>query len=197
MNKFDIYRTRYAKLHLMCFVIKKTYDVLFYKLHSLYYQYAYNYGKNFSLSQGVNIAAPKLLSVGYNVSFEPGSKAYYEILGILEIGDNCRIGRYSVLDFSGGLILGNNVVISESVKCYTHSHGYCPNNPPKGIRKTIGDDVWIGSNAIITENCKKIGANSIIGAGSVVTKNVPSNCVYAGNPAKLIKHIPKVTERNT
>ena len=52
----------------------------------------------------------------------------------------------------------------------------------------IEDNVWIGDSAIICKGVK-IGRNSIIGAGSVVTKNVPQNCVYAGNPAVLVKKL--------
>lgn len=52
----------------------------------------------------------------------------------------------------------------------------------------IGNDVWIGVNAIITGNCEKIGNGAIIGAGAVVTKNVPDYAVVAGCPAKVIKY---------
>ena len=55
---------------------------------------------------------------------------------------------------------------------------------PKPIH--IGKRVWIGSGAIVLPGVT-IGDNSVIGAGSVVTKDVPADCVYAGNPAKLIK----------
>ena len=52
----------------------------------------------------------------------------------------------------------------------------------------IGHDVWIGMNCIILKGVK-IGAGSIIGAGSVVTSDVESGCLYAGNPAKKIKSL--------
>lgn len=51
----------------------------------------------------------------------------------------------------------------------------------------IGGDVWIGARAIILPGCKRIGAHSIIGAGSVVTHDVPDYAIVAGNPAKVIK----------
>ncbi|MBE2170230.1 MULTISPECIES: acyltransferase [unclassified Cobetia] len=189
LNKFIKLFSRFNFCHLIFFILKGLYVTVFKKIRSKYYQYSYGYGKNFSLSPGARLAAPKSLNIGNNVSFENYAKAYYEDLGVLTIGNNSRIGRYSILDFTGGLTIGARVVVSESVKCYTHSHGHNPNNPPKGIHKIIGDDVWIGSNAIITENCTEIGSNSIVAAGSVVTKNIPSGCLYAGNPAKFIKTI--------
>jgi len=61
---------------------------------------------------------------------------------------------------------------------------------PVGKTKPIvlKDNVWIGDSAIICKGVT-IGENSIIGAGSVVTKDVPANSVYAGNPAKLVKKL--------
>lgn len=52
----------------------------------------------------------------------------------------------------------------------------------------IEDNVWVGSNSTVVGSVK-IGKNSVIAAGSVVTKNVPSNCVVAGVPAKIVKHL--------
>jgi acetyltransferase-like isoleucine patch superfamily enzyme len=52
----------------------------------------------------------------------------------------------------------------------------------------IADDVWIGHNAIITPGCKAIGRGAIIGAGAVVTRDVPAYAVMAGLPAKLLRN---------
>lgn len=57
-----------------------------------------------------------------------------------------------------------------------------------GAKINIGNNVWIGAGAIVLPGVT-ISDNSIIGAGSVVTKDVPRNCVVAGNPAKIIKII--------
>ena len=67
-------------------------------------------------------------------------------------------------------------------------HGIYDRSEPVGKTKPVvlKDNVWIGDSAIVCKGVT-IGENSIIGAGAVVTKDVPPNCVFAGNPAKLVK----------
>lgn len=60
---------------------------------------------------------------------------------------------------------------------------------------TIEDDVWIGANCIVLKGVT-IGARSIIGAGSVVTKDIPADCIAAGNPCRVIRYINKVNENH-
>ena len=58
---------------------------------------------------------------------------------------------------------------------------------PKKIPLFIDDDVWIGARVIVLPGCRHIGKGVIIGAGSVVTKNVPDYAIIGGNPAKVIR----------
>ena len=51
----------------------------------------------------------------------------------------------------------------------------------------IGNDVWVGQNVVILSGCKKVGNGAVIGAGSIVTHDVPPYCIVAGNPAKIIR----------
>ena len=122
------------------------------------------------------------------------------------VGNDCLIGPFVEIQ--------NNVVIGEKTRIQSHSficagvtigkhcflgHGSMftndlfidsPNLESWIKRETkVGNNVRIGNNATILPI--SIGDNSIIGAGSVVTKNVPANCVVAGNPAKIIKKIRK------
>lgn len=62
------------------------------------------------------------------------------------------------------------------------SEGNLPDSPLE-----IGEDVWIGARVIVLPGCKKIGAHSIIGAGAVVTHDVPEYAIVGGNPAKIIR----------
>ena len=88
----------------------------------------------------------------------------------------------------GGIYIGEGTFIGHNVILATLNHDMNPYKRadihPKPIH--IGKRVWIGSGAIVLPGVT-IGDNSVIGAGSVVTKDVPENCVYGGNPAKFIK----------
>ena len=58
--------------------------------------------------------------------------------------------------------------------------------PPGALE--VGNDVWIGRNAIVTPGCRRIGHGAIVGAGAIVTRDVPDFAIVAGNPARLLKH---------
>ena len=93
---------------------------------------------------------------------------------ILTMHSHIMMGE-DVLFQGGGHVFDNpNVLIDES--------GNLPDTPLE-----ICDDVWIGARTIVLPGCKRIGAHSIIGAGSVVTKDVPDYAIMGGNPAKVIR----------
>jgi len=104
----------------------------------------------------------------------------------LEIGDFCGIGQGVVIE--RGVKIGNHVGIARDVLIYTTTHLYTDSNIC-GIThtpKVIEDSVHILSRAIILPHCKRIGRGAIIGAGAVVTKDVPEMTLVAGVPAKVI-----------
>ena len=111
-------------------------------------------------------------------------------VGNVRIGDNTMIGIGSVV--IGPVTIGNNVMFAQHVVVSGLNHGYKDVNMPPKLQPVwckdiaIGDDVWIGANAVITAGVT-IGKHSVVGAGSVVTKSVPEYSVVAGNPAKLVK----------
>jgi hypothetical protein len=70
---------------------------------------------------------------------------------------------------------------------FNHHLGYVPEMNVPFSRLTIEHDAWIGDSVIITPGCQRIGLGAIVGAGSVVTKDVPDFAVVGGNPARLIK----------
>ncbi|MBR5535812.1 MAG: acyltransferase [Clostridia bacterium] len=119
-----------------------------------------------------------------------GSHALLRSLDIT-CGDNCSFNSYCVVH--GKVTLGNNVRIAPGAKIFGENHGFSDINAPictqpntrRGI--VIEDDVWVGANAVITDGVR-IGAHSIIGAGSVVTGDVEEYSVMGGSPARVIKN---------
>lgn len=109
------------------------------------------------------------------------------------IGDNVGISGCT-LSAATSIIIGNNVLIgSGCVICDTDAHPIHPderNDHTKTKSKPIyiEDDVFIGARSIVLKGVT-IGRGSVIGAGSVVTHDIPPMCIYAGNPAKFIKQI--------
>ncbi len=146
-------------------------------------------GKNFRTAEMVKISQPHLLSVGDNVSLYYG--VYVEPCDKeITIGSNTHFAPYCVL--YGPLSVGENCAIAAHVVLASVAHSYAdPDTPmvkqPTNQQKiTLEDNVWIGANAVITPGVT-IGTGSIVGAGAVVTKDVPPYSVVGGVPAKLIK----------
>ena len=121
------------------------------------------------------------------------------------MGNSCLLGRNVDIDYTGGLELGDNVSLMDGVKILTHAHDsfninsdndYLPfSNYAFATPLKIGKNTSIGSRSIILPGVGEIGENVMISAGSVVREKVPSNCIVAGNPAKIIAKIPKGLKR--
>lgn len=114
-------------------------------------------------------------------------------------GNGIKIGNHSGLGVNckvrGPLVIGNDVMMGPDVIILTHHHGTKRTDIPMRLqtkdapapeRVVIGNDVWIGTRVIIMPGVN-IGDGSIIGAGAVVTKDVPEYTVVGGIPAKVIK----------
>ena len=108
----------------------------------------------------------------------------------IHLGKNVFINSGCHFQDQGGIYIGDGTFIGHNVVLATLNHDLNPNSRgdmwPKPIH--LGKKVWIGSGAIVLPGVT-IGDNSVIAAGSIVTKNVPENSVYGGNPAKFIKKI--------
>lgn len=121
-------------------------------------------------------------------------KCHFEVPEKIEIGDHCAFNRGCWISGGGGLILHNDVIIGPNVIIHTANHNY--GNPKLSFRMQghtyekveIQDNVWIGAGAIILPGVT-IHANSIVAAGAVVTKDVSSNSIVGGVPARIIKTI--------
>ena len=110
--------------------------------------------------------------------------------GILELGLQSVLGYQSFLQLTGTIIIGDGCVLGPKCTYIASSHPI--NDKPfigQGLTRgkiIIGNNVWLGANCTINSGVS-IGDNSIVGANSFVNKDVPSNSIYAGTPAKLIR----------
>ncbi|MBE7051924.1 MAG: glycosyltransferase [Ruminococcaceae bacterium] len=129
-----------------------------------------------------------LASVGKNVNIEHG--AFFASGKDISVGNNSGLGLNCRV--AGPLSIGDDVMMAPNVSIYTQNHEteniYRPMRLQTAAKQkvTIGNDVWIGANAIILPGVT-VGNGAIIAAGAVVTKDVPDFAVVGGNPAKIIK----------
>ena len=144
-------------------------------------------GDNFYLSSG-NGVNPIASNLQADVYVEPGAT--------LTIGNNVGMSSTRLWIHESAKI-GNNVKIGGCVLITdtdAHPMDYMArrssNEGTKSAPVVIEDDVWVGAHCIILKGVT-IGARSVIGAGSVVTKSIPADCVAAGNPCKVIKSLNK------
>ena len=146
-----------------------------------------NVGKGAKFMPGVWVMEPSAVEVGANSLIATGVSMSTEISGMmLKISSNVQINSNVMLDHTGGLRIGSNVLISEDVLIYTHDHGLDPRSKPRPLEKIIEDDVWVGARCIVLPSCRSIGRGAVIGAGSILTKDVPEYAICAGNPARVI-----------
>lgn len=110
----------------------------------------------------------------------------------LVIGDGCQIGNFNHITCVNSVVLGSKVLTADRVHISDNSHCYenadIPILDQPVISKgpvTIGDGTWLGENVSIL-SCS-IGRNCVIGANSVVTKDIPDFCVVVGIPGRIIK----------
>jgi maltose O-acetyltransferase len=119
---------------------------------------------------------------GKHVIFGP----HIEFSSDIEVGDYCGLGKGVIIE--GETTIGRNVTVAREAILYTSAH-YFTETRMQGVEiipKVVGDNVYIGTRAMILANCRRIGTGAIIGAGAVVTKDVPDMTVVGGVPAKVI-----------
>ena len=168
----------------------------------IYTGYKYNLFKelgNYSkLARPSTIIGGRFISVGKNVYL--GSHCYLsafnDLGGGITIGDNCMLGSYNHITCCNNINIGFNLRTGSYVLISDNAHGnpldnemkkFHPNSRPLYSKGPIiiGNNVWIGDKAAILGGVT-IGDGAIIGANSVVTHDVPSNCIAVGCPARII-----------
>ncbi len=131
------------------------------------------------------------LFVEYDVNI---SRQHY-LEGTISIGNNVLLAKHVFIDYSGDVEIKDNVRITNGVIIETHHHAFHSNpNVPRNVifptKLVIEKGAVIGSRAIILASCHYIGKNVRIGAGAVVTKDIPDYTVAVGVPAKVVKELP-------
>lgn len=116
----------------------------------------------------------------------------------IEVGKNFFANyNCTILDVAK-VTIGDNCQLAPNVAIYTAGHPVHPDTRNSGyeygISVTIGDNVWIGGNSVICPGVR-IGSNTVIGAGSVVTKDIPDWVIAAGNPCRVIREITEEDRR--
>lgn len=129
-----------------------------------------------------------LAYVGKDVNIEHGAM----ITSTMEIGDRSGVGINAQMH--GKVVIGKDVMMGPECIIYTSNHAFdrldipmCDQGRTEEKPVIIGDDVWIGGRVTILPGVH-VGSHSIIGAGTVVTKDVPEYAIVGGNPAKVIRY---------
>lgn len=131
--------------------------------------------------------------IGHHSSLHAISDYYGKHSPSLTIGEGSHIGSYNAISTCNKIMIGNYVLIAPYVHINDSSHGYQDISKPimhqpifsKG-EIVIEDECWLGFGCHILSGVT-VGRHSVIGANSVVTKNVPPFSVVAGSPAKIVK----------
>jgi galactoside O-acetyltransferase len=148
-------------------------------------------GSNFYAAHPVTVTGAKNIVIGAGFRSMGHSYLYANDGGVLTIGDNCSLNTNVQLGAAGGkIIIGNNVMIAPNVVIRAANHGLRRETemrfqPHEYGEIVVEDDVWIGSNAVITSGVT-ISRGTVVGAGAVVTKSTKPYVIVGGVPARVI-----------
>lgn len=147
-------------------------------------------GEDVSFDDCCQVLSPDKVTIGSDVHFYRG--VYLSPCGThIDIGSHTHFAPYGVL--YGPLTIGTHCAVAAHVVFASVGHGYDRTDIPMVEQPTtkaeivLENDVWIGANAVIIGGVT-IGEGSIVGAGSVVTKDVPPYSVVGGTPARVIRN---------
>ena len=138
----------------------------------IYYKLAFRkMGKNVTILEGTQFINPSQIEIGNNSGI--GYQCFFEATGPIHIGDWVRIGPKVSMFTTNHNFDRKDTIIKKQ--------GYSVG------RIDVGDDVWFGANVTVLSNVR-IGTGAVVGAGSLVTKDVPDYAIVVGNPAKVVKY---------
>lgn len=149
----------------------------------------HDFGRKARVSPSARLRKPGTIRVGDNVIISEHAVICQGVV----IGDNVYIGPYSFID--DDVHLESGVSVSTHCSLLTRSHDHSDPRHRAGTiimerKLVVGRGAWIGTYAIVLSRVGRVGAGAIVGAGSVVTREVSDNSVVAGNPARQLRTLP-------
>ena len=159
----------------------------------------YSLGRRSILAGALQVNNPKAVAIGAHVTLGP-----LFVFGDLDptgpnpkiiIGDGCTIVSRFQCNAARSVVIGENVLIASNVLITDSDHVVDPGGVPVTRNRRlvtrpvrIGDGCWLGQNVVVVKGVT-VGEYSVIGANSVVTRDVPPGSVVAGNPARIIRRL--------
>jgi len=185
---------------------KRIYRFLFHRKRKRFIEtYCHNCARTLQLREFEYIHPSGDLFIGENsrllcwsvyYSAQPPQQLYPD----LRIGKNFHATRNLTIQCAGNITIGDDVLVASDVFIINYNHGLSPltasylENKLDVSEVVIGNGVWLGNNVVVLPGVH-IGEKAIIGAGSVVTKDVPPYSIAVGNPAKVIKKYNNKTQQ--
>jgi acetyltransferase-like isoleucine patch superfamily enzyme len=166
---------------------RKTYDELRALFDALDESFRTQLNRSLPMADALNDRWDRARKLGFGTGTSIYDSAL--VLGDVKVGSNCWIGPGTVIDGSGGLIIGDHCTVSAGVHIYSHDNikqtltgGKLP------IERTpvsIGNNTYIGPDSIIVKGVQ-IGNQCVVATNSFVNKHVPDNTIVGGNPARIL-----------
>jgi acetyltransferase-like isoleucine patch superfamily enzyme len=131
------------------------------------------------------------LRIGSNIRLD---RSHPELGGRLTVGRQVEIGARTILDLSGGMIIGDGVTLSEDVLVLTHDHviddaaRHWRDQGQVARPVRFGDGAWVGARATVLGATESVGEGAVIGAASVTTRPVAPVAVVVGVPARVVRY---------
>jgi acetyltransferase-like isoleucine patch superfamily enzyme len=153
------------------------------------------FGAHSALEPPLRLHGEDQIAIGSEVWVGAGSWLETLGAGILEIGDGCRLAGNCTVVAAAYVRLGRDVLLARGVYIADHAHAFEDPRFPvlgQGIDRLspveIGDGAWLGEHVVVCPGVR-IGRNSVVGANSVVTADIPDRCVAAGAPARILRDL--------
>lgn len=157
-------------------------------------------GSSVTISNYAEIDALSIKGVSLGDNVKIGDYTIIRCTGSLKkigqgfkMGNNCGTGDFCFFGAAGGIDIGNNVIMGQNVRFHSENHNFDRTDIPikeQGVTNIgiiVGDDCWIGSGVVFLDGVK-VGNGCVIGANTLVNKDIPEYSIAVGNPVKVVKN---------